>query len=141
MRNLMQLVGGVVVAGAVAAGSTAFTAAGVTNTISGSTLVGGTVNQSVHGAKLIKLALGTAAAPNADRVTSISLELETDSGGTALGATDVVTVAVTGTPSGGSDPAGAVAGCVQGSGKVWTCAVTGWYTAVTGIAVTVAPPV
>ncbi|MEU4621672.1 hypothetical protein AB0G04_17060 [Actinoplanes sp. NPDC023801] len=135
---MIQLLGGVAVAGVVAAGSTAFTAAGVTSTVGSSKLVGGTVTQAIHGAKMIKLALTTAAAPNSNRVEgTITMELETDATAVALDATDVVTVALTGTAS--VSPAASIANCAQGSGKVWTCAITGYYTNVTAINVTVAP--
>ena len=139
MRNVLQLLGGVVVAGAVAAGSTAFTAAGVTNTISGSQLVGGAISQNVHGAKLTKLALQTDPAAPTQVMGTVSMDLETDAGA-PLAATDIVTVAFTGATA-STGTVGAIAPCAKGSNKVWTCAITGYYTNVTAVAVTVAPAV
>ncbi|MEV6343398.1 hypothetical protein [Actinoplanes sp. NPDC051851] len=53
MRSMLQLVGGVAVAGAVAAGSTAFTASnGLTNGAGTTQFIGGTVSQTVTGASL-----------------------------------------------------------------------------------------
>jgi hypothetical protein len=72
MRTMMQLVGGVAVAGAVAAGSTAFTAAGFTNN-AGAQFVGGTVTQAVTGATLSTISYAFSNAPANTRVTSVTL--------------------------------------------------------------------
>ena len=54
--NLLQILGGVAVAGVVAAGATAFTASGVANSITqtadASVFLGGTIGQSVTGAEV-----------------------------------------------------------------------------------------
>ena len=58
MRNMIQLFGGVAVAGAVAAGSTALTGTGlgVTGNIAASKFVGGAISQTVTGATLDQMA-------------------------------------------------------------------------------------
>jgi hypothetical protein len=52
MRNLIQLAGGVAVAGVVAAGSTAFTGYGAYTSIATKPHLGGTITQAVTGAEL-----------------------------------------------------------------------------------------
>ncbi|MGX6605854.1 hypothetical protein ACWKSP_27560 [Micromonosporaceae bacterium Da 78-11] len=103
MRSMLQLVGGVAVAGAVAAGSTAFTATGVTSTAPASQFVGGTVSQSVTGAALSNIAY-TFSDPTNTIISSVTLTFLSSS---ADGKT--VTLA----PTGGS---------FVGTATQWTCA-------------------
>jgi hypothetical protein len=56
MRSMLQLLGGVAVAGAVAAGATAFTATGLTNSAGSTQFVGGTISQTVTGTALSSIA-------------------------------------------------------------------------------------
>jgi hypothetical protein len=53
---MLQLLGGVAVAGAVAAGATAFTATGLTNSAGSTQFVGGTISQTVTGTALSSIA-------------------------------------------------------------------------------------
>ncbi|WP_433297710.1 hypothetical protein ACQP2F_41700 [Actinoplanes sp. CA-030573] len=56
MRSMLQLLGGVAVAGAVAAGATAFTGSGITPTTTTSkSFIGGTARQQVYGASVDKI--------------------------------------------------------------------------------------
>ena len=53
MRNMLQLLGGVAVAGAVAAGTTAFTGSGLTSTVTpADSFIGGTATVTVSGSTL-----------------------------------------------------------------------------------------
>ncbi len=72
MRSMLQLLGGVAVAGTVAAGSTAFTAAGFTNN-AGAQFVGGTVTQTVTGATLSSIGYGFTNAPANTRINTVTL--------------------------------------------------------------------
>jgi hypothetical protein len=79
MRSMLQLVGGVAVAGVVAAGSTAFTAAGFTNGVGSPILVGGTVSPAIVGA-VLKGVDFTYDATNPDRVTAATIRMTGDGG-------------------------------------------------------------
>jgi hypothetical protein len=64
MRNMIQLLGGVAVAGVVAAGSTAFTGAGASTALTGVNTphLGGTITQTITGARLTGLTITNAVA-------------------------------------------------------------------------------
>ena len=111
MRNIMQLVGGVVVAGAVAAGSTAFTGAGLsflgTGTGQSSIHVGGTIKQTVTGTQIDSVAYTNSTAGAFGGVTDIVV---TYNAAVPVGKT------VTVTPSGGTN---------AGTADHWTCTLNG----------------
>jgi hypothetical protein len=94
MRNMLQLLGGVAVAGAVAAGSTAFTAGGLTYSWSGSVakdgFLGGSVQPTITGATLVDMTLAQtpAASPGVNDITGVSLKFGAS---TPTGATVTVT--------------------------------------------------
>jgi hypothetical protein len=106
MRNMVQLLGGVAVAGVVAAGSTAFTADGGiafdnTGTGTAAQFVGGTVTQTVTGATL-DLVDYTWADPAKTVLTSVQLTFADATSG------KTPTIATTGITS-------------SGGAHVWTC--------------------
>jgi hypothetical protein len=78
--SMLQLLGGVAVAGAVAAGSTALTGSGLSMTPSANKFVGGSIDQNITGAN----------------VDSINYHYVTGSGNTQV---DTVTIALTGAAS------------------------------------------
>ena len=123
MRSMLQLLGGVAVAGAVAAGSTAFTASGLTNTWSGSNakdgFIGGTVAPTVTGANLVDL-LFTQAAHATPGVNDVSGATLTFDATTPTGAT--VTMTSNGSLIGGSTSTGFWCSAVDGSHQS-TCVV------------------
>jgi hypothetical protein len=135
---MLQLLGGVAVAGAVAAGSTAFTANGIQNTISGSTFLGGSVSQSVTGANLTAMSATTSDAPTNRLVTAFDLTFD---GNTPAGRT--VTLTSDGTISAGS-PTGFYCETVQANKHSVCTAGTslvapgGSYTDITSVTVSVA---
>jgi hypothetical protein len=93
MRNLIQLAGGVAVAGVVAAGSTAFTAgAGLglteTSTATATRFIGGTVTQTVTGARVNGIAFAYANGPSNTQITGVTITFNDAS---ADGKTVVVT--------------------------------------------------
>lgn len=98
MRNMIQLVSGVAVAGVVAAGSTAFTAAGVTITPA-STYMGGTATVSVTGATVSGVNYVLASATSLTRVAVTMSDANFNSktmtiaftGGTPANVTDIFT--------------------------------------------------
>ncbi|MCM4076972.1 hypothetical protein [Paractinoplanes hotanensis] len=92
---MLQLVGGIAVAGAVAAGTTAFTAAGFTNTIGSPVVVGGSLSPSIVGASLEGLTFDYN--PNSSEVIGMTVRM-LGSGGT-LPVGSRVTVASVGTKS------------------------------------------
>jgi len=81
MRSMLQLVGGVAVAGVVAAGSTAFTAAGFTNDVGSPILVGGKVTPTIVGAALKGVDF-TYDTTDPSLITSVSIRMAGSSGGT-----------------------------------------------------------
>jgi hypothetical protein len=113
--SMLQLVGGVAVAGAVAAGATAFTAtAGITQT-SASQFVGGSVTQAVTGAGNVNSIAYTWA--NAPANTQLTTAVVTFAAAVPAGKS------VTVTPGGGSytAPANSMS-CTANAGRdVWTC--------------------
>ncbi|MEU8664970.1 hypothetical protein [Actinoplanes philippinensis] len=119
MRNLIQLAGGVAVAGAVAAGSTAFTAgSGVAHAL-GTPVVGGSASVTVSGANIATLGFVHASDPNSSEITKIYLTLKKDDGTTAI-TTGTLTVGVTAT-AGAASPT-----CAYQSGATrWECPMSG----------------
>ncbi len=141
MRNMLQLLGGVAVAGAVAAGATAFTASGVTSTIGSTSVVGGKLSQTIVGAEMTAATFTVdSAGNNEDRVTGVNLTLS-GAGGATLPTTSVVKVSFTGTAGG---TAVADITCTYSSGTLWNCPVAGapakYFTAVTALAISVVTP-
>ncbi|MEV6299316.1 hypothetical protein AB0M02_07930 [Actinoplanes sp. NPDC051861] len=118
MRNLLQLLGGVAVAGAVAAGTTAFTASGVTDGTS-SVIAGGKVSAvAITGAELDTLDFVNTDATNPDRINEIKVTAHVGASTAVTSANGIVSVkanTVTGT--------GATTWltCTE-SGGTWTCA-------------------
>ena len=100
--NMLQMVGGVAVAGAVAAGTTAFTAAGFTRAsgITSATVVGGKLSQTIIGATLNGVSF-TYDATNPDRVKGLTVTLAGDGGTLPVGS--LVTIASTGTKTTGTE--------------------------------------
>lgn len=103
--SLLQMVGGVAVAGAVAAGTTAFTAGGLSLSLTNATtrdngFLGGNNNVTVAGATLSKLDFTQAADAGATAVNDVSMATLTF----AVGIPDDATVTLT--PVGGSLTAG-----------------------------------
>jgi hypothetical protein len=80
MRSMLQLLGGVAVAGAVAAGTTAFTAAGLSATglsAQNDAFLGGSVSPTVHGAALAALVIDqTADVSGTNKVSAIHLTFD-----------------------------------------------------------------
>lgn len=131
MRSALQMLGGVAVAGVVATGSTAFTASGVTNSISTATFLGGSVTQNVDGATLSAMTL-TNSTPN--QVTAVVLTLTSDTNAliTAAG----TSIAISGDASHATGPITCTG--TSAHAATITCApASGYYTAITGITVTV----
>lgn len=142
MRNILQLVGGVAVAGAVAAGATAFTASGVTLAAGPASgiVAGGGVTVNVSEGAQVKTASVTQDVANPDRITGVVVDVYKVDGTTVLGASSVVKAKVTGT--GGT--AGAAAWSASCSKDVnnytYTCTIAaGYYNAVSTIEIGVIP--
>jgi hypothetical protein len=140
MRSMLQLLGGVAVAGAVAAGATAFTATGLTSTIAASPVAGGKVSQSIQGAELTaaSITMDTTAGAE-DHVVGAVVTVKTEAGANIT--TGTVKVKFTGANGGTAD--GLLYACTySGGGAIWNCPVpsapTNFYTAVTALGVTVA---
>jgi hypothetical protein len=144
--SMLQMIGGVAVAGAVAAGTTAFTASGLTSTITGAkVVVGGKVAQQTVVGAVLSAATFTvdSANSNYDNVTGVNLTLAGASGAT-LSTSSVVKATITGTASGTgatTTPAFTVT-CSNSTATVWLCPLGGavatdYYTAVSALDVTV----
>jgi hypothetical protein len=86
MRSMLQLLGGVAVAGAVAAGTTAFTATGLATNAGASGFVGGTISQTVTGATLSSITYHTDTTPG-DSVDSITMVFAATMAGRTVGGT------------------------------------------------------
>ena len=114
--SMLQMFGGVAVAGAVAAGSTAFTAAGVTDTISAaSSVVGGKVTHTITGARLTAAAF-TIDPADAANITGVDLTLD---GGAAVVLSTSATVSAN--LNGGTGDASVAMDCTNGGAAVWNC--------------------
>ncbi|MEU4693262.1 hypothetical protein [Actinoplanes sp. NPDC023714] len=137
---MLQLLGGIAVAGVVAAGSTAFTASGVTNSGGFTKIVGGgTTTMTVEGAVLTSAKL-KADATDANKIVGATLDL-TASGGMTLPTTSTVSGVLKGTDSGNNAATSKALTCTYSSGTVWNCTVantgTDYLTAVTDLDVSV----
>ncbi|WP_430780472.1 hypothetical protein [Actinoplanes sp. G11-F43] len=126
MRNMVQLLGGVAAAGVIAAGSTAFTAAGLTNNVAGtSTFIGGTTSHTITGATLTAISFTADTAQTPTRVSAFAMTLS--------GAADGTTVVATtpGATGGGGTPATAWT-CTPVSSNASTCTAnnSGYFTGV-----------
>jgi hypothetical protein len=145
--NMLQMLGGVVVAGAVAAGATAFTGSGLTNGLGLTThpyLVGGSITQSVQGATLSSVTFRRMAAPDESRIDQITLVLtpeDVTAGATAITA---VTPKVVGVAANGAVAAGVFDTCVLTTASLVTTAVCAvptapisYYTQITSLSVLV----
>ncbi|WP_127545859.1 hypothetical protein [Actinoplanes sp. OR16] len=138
---MMQLLGGVAVAGVVAAGSTAFTAGGLTGPGT-TTFVGGKITNTVTGATLSSIKATTA--NQTDAATRISaFELTFDSA-TPVGS--VVTLTTDGAAGGTTLPTGYYCQTVQVTTYKSLCTAgtnlatpTGYYTAVGTLTIDVTP--
>jgi hypothetical protein len=120
MRSMLQLLGGVAVAGTIAAGATAFTATGgATNAITGQkSFIGGTVQHTIVGAQLDSLAFTGVdkTDPLGTHVTSFTLTFDAN---TPTGS--VVTLSgLVGTPDSTGQPDNFYCTTVS-AGKVSTC--------------------
>jgi hypothetical protein len=141
MRTMLQLLGGVAVAGAVAAGSTAFTAnSGLTTTLPSQVVVGGAKSVTVIGAVLTEAHFTVATSPAVDNVTGVNVVV-TD-GTSPITANATVTAKISGTPSGiaPAPASGAALTCTYNSGtSLWVCPVGGayYYTGVSALSVEV----
>lgn len=140
--NMLQLLGGVAVAGAVAAGTTAFTAGSGLGTSVSSKVIGGRTSVTVSGANIAGLTFAVDSAnSHEDHVTGVTLHLQNDTPADIdTGVT--VTAAFTGTAVGGAPASTTAITCVaQGSNGLWDCdaglSLTKYYTGVTALAVTV----
>jgi hypothetical protein len=146
MRNMsmLQLLGGVAVAGAVAAGTTAFTAtAGLVTTNAKAPMMGGSANVSVTGpARLVSATfrIGDSAEPN--HITGLTVSVD-DGSGNAINATSTVQVAFNGIAAGSAPATGVYFPCSSGGGMVWNCdfatPASDYYTAVDSVDVWVQP--
>lgn len=132
MRSMLQLLGGVAVAGAVAAGTTAFTATGVSGSLT--VVGGGSASITVAGATLTAASLiqDVTTPANFGNITGVKVTL---SATPALSDTNTkVSAQLTGT---GGDAAATVAyfDCGNGTSGVWTCTIPSskYYTGVTTV--------
>jgi hypothetical protein len=142
MRNMLQLLGGVAVAGAVAAGTTAFTASGLTTTAVPNIIGGGTKNVTVAGANLTAAEF-TSVSGYPDRFSGIKVTLNGGTPGDLHNTNTIVRVAFNGTTS-GATTTGTFFDCTTpGVANVWTCTIptpaSNYYTAVTSVDISVAP--
>lgn len=139
--NMIQLFGGVAVAGVVAAGATAFTASGVTqnNSLASGVTAGGSTNVTVTtGAKLMAAKM-TQPAANPDQITGVVVDVFAADGTTSLGGSTVVKAKITGT-GGDAVSAAWTAACTR-STDTWTCVLPGstYFTAVSAVDIGVIP--
>lgn len=136
MRNIMQLVGGVVVAGAVAAGSTAFTAAGLSSDTSFTKVVGGgKLSFTVEGAVIDYVTMISDPA-DADHISGAEFTLS----GANSAVFDNTKAVVTATITGGTATGTPTLSCAYAASK-WTCVTsdptTKYWAAPTGLTISV----
>jgi hypothetical protein len=134
MRNMIQLLGGVAVAGAVAAGTTAFTASGFAQATALNTGIsgGGATSVSVNAANAkLMSALLVHDATEADRITGVNISMMQTNGTTPIvdASAGKIKVKFTGSTGTGNATWGA---CTADSGGStddggFTCAVPGGY--------------
>ncbi|GAA4922525.1 hypothetical protein [Actinoplanes utahensis] len=149
MRNIIQLIGGVAVAGAVAAGSTAFTANGVTAALvggnidgTGQIIAGGALAapKSVVGARLTE-AVFTHDGTDPNLITGVNIKIDGGSGVT-LPVTSSVKVKIASGGGTSTNKNSLFYACTSAGGTAWTCLdPTGNYTGVTTLDVAVVPTV
>jgi hypothetical protein len=144
MRNLIQLAGGVAVAGVVAAGSTAFTAAGLTssvNTAGTTVFAGGSVTQTVVGGTLTNVTTASANA-SGTQINQFTLQFDssTPAGRLVTMTTDgVATLHNSITPTGWfCQPVQANFSAICKSSDTAYAAPGGYYAGITTMTVTVA---
>jgi hypothetical protein len=133
MRSMLQLLGGVAVAGAVAAGTTAFTNSGVT--MPGAVFIGGSASITPVGAPITSV-VATYASSNT-QISQFDVTFTGGASSTAVGKT--VTLAVTdGTATWGSASTGFTCTTVNASG-VSACTPASTYTpgSITNLTITV----
>jgi hypothetical protein len=147
MRNMIQLLGGVAVAGAVAAGTTAFTASGFAQaTALNSGIAGGgatSFNVNAADAKLMS-ALLVHDATEADRITGVNISMMKTDGTTPIadGSAGKIKVKFTGSTGTGTATWGA---CTADSGGGtddggFSCAVPGgYYTTISAVQIAYIP--
>lgn len=143
MRTMLQLVGGVAVAGAVAAGATAFTAPGVSTTGTAKVLAGGiTGDVAITGAALKTVSVdGTAAGT----YTSIVVTLASDDVAASPIVSGTVKALVAGTTSNSATVSPAYVTCAYGTpvAAKWNCLAgsgsEAWDT-ITGLKISVQNP-
>lgn len=152
--SLLQMAGGVAVAGVVAAGTTAFTAsAGLTTAGVKAPIFGGTAAVSVNGtnARVTAASFRVATPADPDKVTGVAVTVD-DGAGNALDSTNTVvkvTIAghITGTLTAGGAGAAApsaVIPCTFSAVKTWNCddasgSTSNYFDAVTAVNITVVP--
>ena len=120
--SMLQLLGGVAVAGAVAAGTTAFTGSGLDDTaVVGKVAGGGTATVTVTGANLTKASILTDPT-NLTRIIGVEVTLD---GGTP-GDLDDTATAVSATMAGTANGSGTLT-CGTGTSNVWQCKVAAPY--------------
>ena len=138
MRNMMQLLGGIVVAGAVAAGATAFTGSGVTIGAGAASAIAGGVsgNVTVDGATLDNVSVINSVTPG--QFSAIKVKLSSTAAAAPI-ISGTVTVKVAGTSTGSDAIIGTAVTCSHTTLGVWNCPGTGsdeWLT-ISGITVEV----
>jgi hypothetical protein len=138
--SLLQMAGGVAVAGAVAAGTTAFTASGLTEAagVSSGVKAGGATSITVNEFARVNTAVFTQSGTDPDQLTGVTLTLDNGTTSTALASGDVVKVKYTGTGT----ATAAWATCSTSNQLTYTCGVgggSGYYTAITTLEVAVIP--
>jgi hypothetical protein len=132
MRSMLQLLGGVAVAGAVAAGATAFTATGIIDNTSGAgTVHYGSGTFTVEGASIDNVVLSSSLSDK-NQIDKIAVTLK-DQSDASFATPANINVAITVTGSAAGTPVGP--SCTySGSGDVFNCALTsGYWSAVTGV--------
>lgn len=143
MRNALQLLGGVAVAGVVAAGTTAFTASGVAlgGTTGTGVASGGAVSFNVNGVATLMAATIVQDATDHDRLTGATVTLvDTASSPAPIPDSAVAKISAKFTGTGGTGTT-AWGTCVVDTGTddgIFLCAVPGGYfTALTSVQVSV----
>ncbi|NMO50525.1 hypothetical protein HH310_04870 [Actinoplanes sp. TBRC 11911] len=132
MRNMLQLLGGVAVAGAVAAGTTAFTASGLTNTASlTSTGIsgGGSVSVNVNAIDAKLTAVSMVNDPTSpDLFTGVTITVRNSADNANYVDANVGKISAKFTGSGGSGGTAAWGACTIGTGTDdgnFSCAIPG----------------
>jgi hypothetical protein len=142
--SLLQMAGGIAVAGAVAAGTTAFTAgSGLTNSAGANKFIGGRTQISVSGATMTAANFVVDSAnSNEDHVLGVAVTLKDDlNADITTGVTVKAAFTATNVVGAGTPASGAFITCTHGGSGVWNCVgtldTTHYYTAVTALTVTV----